>query len=49
MLSNAQEMITSAPMLAIYPGLMIFLTVIACNLLGDALQQRLDRRAAMRA
>ena len=49
MLSNAQEMITSAPLLAVYPGLMIFLTVIACNLLGDALQQRLDRRAAMRA
>jgi peptide/nickel transport system permease protein len=49
MLSNAQEMITSAPVLAIYPGMMIFLTVIACNLLGDALQQRLDRRATMRA
>jgi peptide/nickel transport system permease protein len=49
MLSNAQEMIASAPLLAIYPGLMIFLTVIACNLLGDALQQRLDRRARLRA
>src|SRR6185503_16189524 len=48
MLSNAQEMIASAPLLAIYPGLMIFLTVIACNLLGDALNQRLDRRASMR-
>ncbi len=48
MLSNAQELITTAPQLAVYPGAMIFLTVIACNLLGDALQQRLDRRAAMR-
>jgi peptide/nickel transport system permease protein len=48
MLSNAQEMIAGAPLLAIYPGLMIFLTVIACNLLGDALQQRLDRRTAIR-
>ncbi len=48
MLSNAQELITSAPLLALYPGAMIFLTVIACNLLGDALQQRLDRRAAVR-
>jgi peptide/nickel transport system permease protein len=48
MLSNAQEMITSAPLLAIYPGLMIFLTVIACNLLGDALQHRLDRRTSLR-
>jgi len=45
MLSNAQELITTAPLLAIYPGLMIFLTVAACNLLGDALQRRLDRRA----
>ena len=49
MLSNAQELITSAPLLAIYPGMMIFLTVIACNLCGDALQQRFDRRAAVRA
>jgi peptide/nickel transport system permease protein len=48
MLSNAQQLITTAPLLAVYPGAMIFLTVIACNLLGDALQQRLDRRAAVR-
>ena len=33
--------------LALYPGAMIFLTVIACNLFGDALQQRFDRRAAV--
>jgi len=46
MLSNAQELITTAPLLAVYPGAMIFLTVIACNLLGDELQQRLDRRTA---
>ncbi len=44
MLSNAQELMTSAPLLAIYPGALIFLTVIACNLFGDALQHRLDRR-----
>jgi peptide/nickel transport system permease protein len=49
MLSGAQELIATAPLLAVYPGLMIFLTVIACNLLGDALQQRLDRRAAVTA
>ena len=42
MLSNAQELITTAPLLAVYPGMMIFLTVIACNLLGDALQPRFD-------
>jgi peptide/nickel transport system permease protein len=49
MLSNAQEMVAAAPLLAIYPGMMIFLTVIACNLLGDALQRHLDRRTAVRA
>jgi len=46
MLSNAQELITAAPLLAVYPGLMIFLTVVACNLLGDALQRRLDPMSA---
>jgi peptide/nickel transport system permease protein len=44
MLSNAEELITSSPLLAVYPGTMIFLTVIACNLLGDALLQRFDPR-----
>jgi peptide/nickel transport system permease protein len=44
MLSNAQELIGSAPRLAVYPGVMIFLTVIACNLLGDALLRRFDPR-----
>jgi peptide/nickel transport system permease protein len=32
-------------MLAVYPGLLILLTVVACNLLGDALQDALDPRA----
>jgi peptide/nickel transport system permease protein len=41
MLSNAQDLITSTPSLAVYPGACIFATVIACNLLGDWLQQRL--------
>jgi peptide/nickel transport system permease protein len=49
MLSNAQELLTTAPLLAVYPGMMIFLTVIAFNLLGDALQQHFDRRFAMRS
>jgi len=48
MLSNAEELITSSPLLAIYPGAMIFLTVIACNLLGDALLQRFDPRDTSR-
>ena len=48
MLSNAEELITSSPFIAIYPGAMIFLTVIACNLLGDGLLQRFDPRDAAR-
>jgi len=45
MLTNAQELIWSAPLLAVYPGLLIFVTVIAFNLLGDGLQDALDPRA----
>ncbi len=44
MLTNAQELIWSAPALAIWPGLLIFVTVICCNLLGDGLQDALDPR-----
>ncbi|MBM3571744.1 MAG: ABC transporter permease [Alphaproteobacteria bacterium] len=44
MLTNAQELIGTAPALAIYPGLCIFVTVIACNLLGGALQDAADPR-----
>ena len=46
MLSGAQETITIAPLLAFYPGLLIFLTVAACNLLGEGLQDALDPRGA---
>ena len=45
MLTNAQELATAAPLLAIYPGAMIFITVAACNLLGDGLLRRYERRA----
>ena len=48
MLNNAQEMVTTAPALAVYPGLLIFITVIACNFLGDGLQDALDPRAQRR-
>jgi peptide/nickel transport system permease protein len=47
MLTNAQDLTETAPLLALYPGLMIFLTVIACNLLGDTLQERSNRRTAV--
>ncbi len=45
MLTNAQETIWTAPMLAFWPGLLIFVTVIAFNFLGDGLQDALDPRA----
>ena len=45
MLTGAQEQLSSAPLLMIWPGLMIFVTVIAFNFLGDGLQDALDPRA----
>ena len=45
MLNNAQELVTTAPALAIYPGLLIFITVIAVNFLGDGLQHAFDPRS----
>lgn len=44
MLTGAQELLLEAPRLALWPGLLIFLTVLAFNLLGDALQEALDPR-----
>ena len=45
MLTGAQETIALAPQLALYPGFLIFITVIACNFLGDGLQDLFDPRA----
>lgn len=45
MLSNAQEMLSQAPQLVVYPGIAIMITVIAFNFLGDGLQDALDPRA----
>ncbi len=45
MLTGAQDLIWDAPALAVYPGLLIFVTVIAFNFLGDGLQDALDPRA----
>ncbi|MEX0922900.1 MAG: ABC transporter permease [Rhodovibrionaceae bacterium] len=47
MLTGAQEVIWSNPMLAVWPGLFIFLTVIGFNLLGDGLQDALDPRSTI--
>jgi peptide/nickel transport system permease protein len=46
MLTGAEALIWSAPLQAVWPGLAIFVTVMACNLLGDGLQERFDPRAA---
>ncbi|MET0270414.1 MAG: ABC transporter permease [Sphingomonas sp.] len=45
MLTNAQELIISAPQLAIYPGLLIFLTVISVNFVGDGIRHAFDPRS----
>ena len=45
MLTGAQDLISEAPGLAVWPGMLIFLTVIAFNMLGDGLQAALDPRA----
>jgi peptide/nickel transport system permease protein len=42
MLNNAQEHLTQYPWLAIFPGLMIFLTIISVNYIGDGLRDALD-------
>ncbi len=48
MLTNAQELISTAPWLAVFPGLMIFVTVMAFNFLGDGLQDAIDPRSVRR-
>ncbi|MBW7850130.1 MAG: ABC transporter permease [Rhodospirillales bacterium] len=45
MLTGALELIWSAPALAVWPGALIFLTVLAFNFLGDGLQDALDPKA----
>ena len=42
MLSNSQAYLWDNPILPVYPGVLIFLTVLAYNFLGDALRDSLD-------
>ncbi len=44
MLQNAQDFIWRTPLLAFWPGLMIFLTVLCFNFFGDGLRDALDPR-----
>ena len=48
MLTGAQELLFEAPRLALWPGALIFLSVLAFNLLGDGLQSYLDPRRLRR-
>jgi peptide/nickel transport system permease protein len=42
LLDNAQDHLSEYPWLAIFPGLMIFLTIISVNFVGDGLRDALD-------
>lgn len=42
MLTNAQSYLYSSPWLAVYPGLLILITVVAVNVLGDALRDAVE-------
>lgn len=47
-LFNAQELVQAAPLLAVLPGLLIFITVISFNFLGDGIQDAIDPKAIKR-
>ncbi len=48
MLFNAQELLTQSPLLAIFPGILIFLTVVSFNFVGDGLQDAIDPKTIQR-
>jgi peptide/nickel transport system permease protein len=48
MISIGQELLTTQPLLAIIPGVMILLTVLSLNIVGDGLRDALDPRAKLR-
>jgi len=48
MVSSGFELIYSAPLLAIAPGVLILLTVLALNVFGDGLRDALDPRSKVR-
>ncbi len=45
MLNSAQRFLSNAPWMALWPGMIIFLTVLSFNLLGDGLRDALDPRS----
>ena len=46
MLNEAQALVFQAPMLAVYPGVAIVLSVLGLNLMGDGLRDLLDPKLA---
>ncbi|HUZ02719.1 MAG TPA: ABC transporter permease [Thermomicrobiaceae bacterium] len=44
LLTNAQNYVIASPFLAIFPGLLILITVLCVNLLGDGLRDAMDPR-----
>jgi len=48
MLTSALQQLFTAPALAVWPGLLIFATVLAFNLLGDGLREILDPKGQRR-
>lgn len=48
MLQDAQDEMSRAPWLAIFPGLVIFLAVVSINFIGDGLRDALDPRHVIR-
>jgi peptide/nickel transport system permease protein len=45
MLANGKDQLEFAPHIALFPGLMIFLTVLSINYIGDGLRDALDPRS----
>jgi peptide/nickel transport system permease protein len=48
MISVGEELLTTQPLLAIIPGVMIMLTVLSLNIVGDGLRDALDPRSKIR-
>ena len=46
MLNEAQSQLFQAPLLALYPGLAIVLSVLGLNLMGDGLRDLMDPKLA---
>jgi len=44
MLNEGRQFLLVAPHLTTYPGIALMLTVLSLNLVGDALQDRLESR-----